>query len=249
VFVYGVASASASGKLDRIAIPSIRRQDPSARILVAIGAESIHAAYNSILDEASPLVDLECLVLLHDDVQIRDPSFEAKLRVALGTPGVAIVGVVGGLHHQAMQWWTGQKRGHVTDNQQGVLDFGRGKWPVDTVDGLMLALSPWAVRNLRFDTKRYHGFHGYDADICAQARSHGQRVMVWDLDVYHDNDPNNWYGDKRGLRAADLTWRLKWRSDATMAKRFVWAIKRRAILAAIWIDSLRRKSGRPIAEG
>ncbi len=236
---YGICVGSSNGKVHRVALPGIRELDPAAPILIRTGHSSIHAAYNSILEEAASLPDLEYLVLLHDDVHIRDPDFETKLRTAFQDSRVAVVGVVGGVDHKAMPWWTGQKRGYVIDNQQGILDFGRGRWPVDTVDGLLLALSPWAVRTLRFDTERYRGFHGYDAEICAQARSCGRQVMVWDLDVYHDNDPENWYGDQRSLRAADLTWRLKWRSDANASKRLRWAVKRKSALIAMAINGLR----------
>ena len=38
----------------------------------------------------------------------------------------------------------------------------------------MIVLSPWAVRNLSFD-ERVAGRHGYDVDICLQARAAGKR--------------------------------------------------------------------------
>lgn len=49
---------------------------------------------------------------------------------------------------------------------------------MEMVDGCILVLSPWAVANLRFDEERYSGFHGYDADICFEARSQGKRVVL-----------------------------------------------------------------------
>jgi len=196
---------------------------------VRAGQSSIHVAYNSILEEASALADLEGVVLVHDDVELRDRELERKLGEAFADPGIAVVGVVGGRDHRAMQWWTGERRGYVTDEQQGVLDFGRGRRPVDTVDGLLLALSPWAARNLRFDSERYRGFHGYDAEICALARARGKQVVVWDIDVHHHNDRDAWYGDRRAMRLADLTWRLKWRRDAGAAKRAYWRLERAAL--------------------
>ena len=47
---------------------------------------------------------------------------------------------------------TGSTSGVVTENR-GVPDSGTHD--VDTVDGIFLALSPWAVRNLRFDAKNF----------------------------------------------------------------------------------------------
>ena len=48
----------------------------------------------------------------------------------------------------------------------------------------MIVLSPWAVRNLSFD-ERISGRHGYDVDICLQARAAGKRVVTADLRVIH----------------------------------------------------------------
>jgi 2-polyprenyl-3-methyl-5-hydroxy-6-metoxy-1,4-benzoquinol methylase len=89
-----------------------------------------------------------------------------------------------------------------------VLDFGGGTHDVDTVDGLMMVLSPWAVRNLRFDDARFTGFHGYDADFCFQARRAGRRVVVDDIDVIHHTKGG--YGDEQAFRRSDDAWRAKW---------------------------------------
>jgi GT2 family glycosyltransferase len=68
---------------------------------------------------------------------------------------------------------------------------------VDTVDGLLLVLSPWAVRNLRFD-ESLGRFHGYDLDFCLQARAAGRKVVTADLKIVHHHslelldDPEPW---------------------------------------------------------
>ena len=47
---------------------------------------------------------------------------------------------------------------------------------VDMVDGYLLILSRWAINELRFDERDVGpGFHGYDADICFQARGGAAR--------------------------------------------------------------------------
>ena len=43
---------------------------------------------------------------------------------------------------------------------------------VETLDGFLLVLSPWAVRTLRFD-ESLGEFHGYDLDFCLQVREAG----------------------------------------------------------------------------
>jgi GT2 family glycosyltransferase len=55
---------------------------------------------------------------------------------------------------------------------------------VDTIYGVMMALSPWAVANLRFD-ESIGMLHGYDFDICRQARAAGRKVITADLRLAH----------------------------------------------------------------
>ncbi|MBW3607886.1 MAG: methyltransferase domain-containing protein [Actinobacteria bacterium] len=171
---------------------------------------SIFAAYNEVLDALAELADLEALVLLHDDAEIVDPDFCAKLRARLADPDVAVIGVVGARGVRSLRWWEGQGFGAVRETR-GPVDFGGGSHDVETVDGLLMVLSPWAVRNLRFDEQRFSGFHGYDADLCAQARAAGRRVIVDELDVIHHTKGG--YGDGRAFLEADARWRAKWLAD------------------------------------
>ena len=68
---------------------------------------------------------------------------------------------------------------------------------VDSIDGFVMALSPWAMRNLRFD-ESLGQIHGYDFDICMQARTAGKKVVTADLQVVHHHslrlieDPETW---------------------------------------------------------
>jgi GT2 family glycosyltransferase len=45
-------------------------------------------------------------------------------------------------------------------------------------------MSPWAVRELRFD-ESLGQLHGYDYDMCLQARAAGKKVIAEDLRVVH----------------------------------------------------------------
>jgi hypothetical protein len=230
---YGIC-AGPTGKLTDVALPHLPGGEQ--RLLVRRGQSSIHAAYQSICDEAARIADLSALVLLHDDVRIRDDRFEPKLLDVLADPAVGLVGVIGGRDHPIMLWWYGETRGRVVENQHGTLDFGWdatdgvARAQVDTVDGLLLALAPWTVRNVRFDLRHYSGFHGYDAEICARVRKAGRKVLVADLDVHHDNHPSNWAGDAVNLAVADLTWRRRWRSPS-FAQRRAWARRITALRA------------------
>lgn len=212
--------AGPSDKMERIVRPALERVAPDAPVIVERGHHSIHAAYNAIIEKCLQLPDVEGLVLLHDDVELRDPDTEQTLRETLADPKVGIVGVVGGRTHVSMPWWEGSSRaGRVTDNQQGELNFGRGTHHVDTVDGLLLVFSPAALQQLRFDERRFpRSFHGYDADICSQARAAGLAVMVADIDVHHHNNTEAWRGDALSYSITDLAWQLKWRRLAPQAR-------------------------------
>ena len=150
-------------------------------VMAVSGHSSICTAYNRILDHCRDW-NLEALVLLHDDLEITDPAFEAKVRAAL-VDDVAIVGVCGGPSDQSLAWWNAEGCiGHqMTDS--GLIDFGLRTGEAAIVDGSIMVLSPWAIGNLRFD-EGYDGFHGYP-DTCLDARAAGKRVVVADIDTHH----------------------------------------------------------------
>jgi hypothetical protein len=79
---------------------------------------------------------------------------------------------------------------------------------VDTIDGLVIAMSPWAVRELRFD-ESLGQFHGYDLDICLQARAAGKRVVTQDFKVVHHHSLDL-IGDLDGWVAAHIKVAEKW---------------------------------------
>ncbi len=101
-----------------------------------------------------------------------------------------------------------------------MIDFGEGQHEVEVVDALFLALSPWALRTLRFDESRpgFRGFHGYDADICCEARRRGKRVVVTEIDLVHHT--RGGLGDQVAYRRADITWQRKWRRNVSPWQRF-----------------------------
>lgn len=55
---------------------------------------------------------------------------------------------------------------------------------VDSLDGFVMALSPWTMRELRFD-ESLGKIHGYDFDFCMQVRAAGKKVVTADLQVVH----------------------------------------------------------------
>ncbi len=194
------------GKTDKfitVCQPTIPSGSP---VLVRRGQESIYTAYNSIIEEALELDQLEALVLLHDDVALGQ-GFEDDVRRALSL-GADIVGAVGARNPRSIAWWEGEKKGKAIEPTR-VFDYGGGVHEVDTVDGLIMVLSRAAVTKLRFDDARFSGFHGYDIDLCSTARLIGMNVVVAPLDLVHHSKGS--LGDVNAWRKADLEWRRKWR--------------------------------------
>lgn len=214
MIVFGVA-VTRSEDYERWAKPGIdRAREPDSAVYPNSSPGSIFRAYNLLLDQAAEQDDLEALVLLHQDVEIVDDDFCHKVRATFSDPEVAIAGCVGARDARTMAWWEGAVTWASFTHRY--YEHGGGILPafamspetqkppayarlgeVDTIDGFIMVLSPWAVRNLRFD-ETLGQFHGYDYDLCMQARAAGRKVVTADLKVWHHHslelmaDPENW---------------------------------------------------------
>jgi len=216
MIAFGTAVASESTYRAR-ALPGIRLvAEPDSLVLAPGEHGSLQVAYNRILDEAGGYQDLEALVLLHEDVEVVDREFMSKLRRRVSEADVAVVGVVGARGVRSLAWWEADCFGRV--GAPALLSSGRIEFPggtpqdVDVVDGLLMALSPWAVRQLRFDEAFAQYFHGYDVDFCFQARALGRRVVVDDLAVVHHAAWAPRYGEQwiRSAVALKRKWGASW---------------------------------------
>jgi hypothetical protein len=180
----------------RYAEPGIRLAAESDSELYALApAGGLARSYNLLLDRATGHDDLEAVVLVHPHAEITDPDFCRKAREALGDPGVGVVGAVGATGVRNIAWWEGAVRaGHVrhryTEYHGGEIEAFSWTQPqpapgeVECVDGLLLVLSPWVARNIRFDEGLGHGHghgHGFDFDFCLQVRTEGYKVVVADF--------------------------------------------------------------------
>jgi len=179
-----------------------------ARPLIALwGQTSISGAYNTVIAAVQHL-NLDMLVLLHDDLELVDPAGEEKLLAAVNEPDVAVVGVAGGSNVTGLAWWNATTVGRQRIDS-GTLDFGPRAGDVESVEGSLMALSPWALQHLRFD-EQFGGWHGYD-EIGLAARRAGKRVVVADVDTHHhthlgfDSDDSH-----RAWLAADEMFRRKY---------------------------------------
>ena len=210
MIVFGVC-AGKSGRLETICQPSLATFAPAAQTIVLRDQPSIASAYNEILRRCAMRAEIEAIVLLHDDVALDNDAWQATILDVLADQTVAVIGVVGGSGPGGMAWFTrAAKFGFVTEPTR-VHAYDRTAREVDVVDGVVLVLSRWAIQNLRFEESLYPPFHGYDADICAQARAHGMKVIVAPIDVTHHT--NGAFGTTRSYEdwiRASLRWKLRW---------------------------------------
>ena len=211
-----IAFASSITKPDvyrRCAEPGIvRAREADSEVLPMTSIGSIFESYNAILDRFAGRDDLDALVLVHQDAEIVDSDFCAIVRRSLADSQVALVGCVGAVGVRSIAWWEASVTCASFINrydEHGGGDLPSFSWAwndapayarvgeVETLDGFVLALSPWAVDNVRFD-ESLGEFHGYDLDLCLQVRAAGRKVVTADFRAIHYRqldmvpDPEQW---------------------------------------------------------
>jgi Glycosyltransferase like family len=197
--------------------------EPGDAVFAYRATSSIFRSYNLLLDKAAACADLEALVLVHQDTEVIDPEFPAKVRDVLADPDVAVAGCIGAIGVRSIAWWEGSVTWASFIHRYGELgggDLPGFSWqigeappyartgPVDVVDGFLMVLSPWAVRNLRFD-ESLGRLHGYDVDVCLQARAAGRKVVTADFRAVH-NHSLDLVGDADGWIDAHVRLAEKW---------------------------------------
>jgi hypothetical protein len=189
---------------ERFARPGIERAREPDSVVLAEGTtggtvSSIFRNYNLLLEAAGELDELEALVIVHQDAEIVDAGACAKIRAALSDEQVGLVGCAGAVGVRSIAWWEGSVTWSAFTHRYE--EYGGGEVPsltwdpdeapsyahlgeVDAVDGFVLIFSPRALRELRFD-ESLGRFHGYDYDICMQARAAGMKVVTADIRTIH----------------------------------------------------------------
>jgi hypothetical protein len=193
--------------------PGLRRAaEPDSELFEHRAPGTLFENYNALIERAAALDDLEALVLVHQDTEIVDDDFCSRAREALADPEVGLVGSVGAVGVRSIAWWEGSVATASFVHRFG--EHGGGDLPafswswdeappyarlgeVETLDGFLLVLSPWTVRNIRFD-ESLGTLHGYDFDFCLQVREAGRKVVTADLRAIHHHSldlvsqPESW---------------------------------------------------------
>jgi hypothetical protein len=183
----------------RYARPGIdRAAEPDSAIQVYAAFGSVARSANLLLDAAARLDDLEALVIVDQAAEIADPALCAKLRAALADPDVAVVGCAGATHVRSIAWWEGAvsagpvllrypEHGGGTLPAFGFASPQPAPAEVEAAAGFLLALSPWAVRAVRFDEALALN-HGHEVELCRRVRAAGRKVVVADIGVVHHHE-------------------------------------------------------------
>ena len=268
MFLFGTAVTDLE-TYDRCAAPGIRlAAEPDSDVVAHQSAGSLFRNYNLLLDQAAAREGLEALVLVHQDAEIVDPDFCAKIRQALSDPEVAIVGCAGAVGVRGIAWWEGavtwasfsHRYRELGGGEFPALSWKRDELPsftrtgeVDSVDGFVMAVSPWAVENLRFD-ESLGKLHGYDFDFCMQARAAGKKVVTADFRVVHHHslelisDAETWIeahirvAEKWDGRLPSAERRdVDWRKRALRAEAEAAAAKGEAVSAQMRAEAIERQ--------
>ncbi len=202
IFASAVTDPDVFERCAQAGVRRLQEAEPEIEMIVFASMGSLFRNYNLIIDkvrERDDIDDVEGLVLIHQDAEIQDPEFTTKIRAALADPEVAIVGCAGAVDVRSIAWWEGSitwaSFTHRYDELGGgeipAFSWATEKKPpfaqlgeVDSIDGFVMALSPWTIQNLRFD-ESLGKIHGYDFDACMQVRSAGKKVVTADLQVVH----------------------------------------------------------------
>lgn len=235
--------------------------EPDTELMIYAADGPIFRSYNMVLDRAKQRGGLEALVIVHQDAEIVDADFIPKVREALADPDVALVGCAGAVDVRSIAWWEGSVRWASFTHKFD--DFGGGEIPalswvpdriptyaqtgeVDSIDGFVVAFSPWAIENLRFDETIAGGLHGYDFDICMQVRAAGRKVVTTDLRVVHHHSLNL-ISDTETWIAAHMHLAEKWQDQLPVVSED-WHIRARRAEAELSATRLAAGAGRLIWE-
>jgi Glycosyltransferase like family len=203
-------------KYERYALPGVQRLLGAAPDTLVVDRDttvSYQETVNAMLDELAPRDDLDAVAVIHQDIELLDGAAAELLpRRFAADPRLAILGVAGGHGRQGLRWWAGPVSGGVVELPDDLppMTFDGSQRYVEAIDGIFIGLSPWAVRNLRFDAHLAGGFHGYDVDLCLQARARGRLVGVDDLRVVHRELGGFRFDRAQTWVGAELAIRRKW---------------------------------------
>ena len=133
------------------------------------------------LNQGAALAGGDALCFLHNDTEMRDVRWLARLRAALDEPGVGLAGLYGARRLRRDGRYAGRTIVHTLDGAALRADTVE----VAAVDGVCLALRRDVLTAAGGFDEGYGFFHGYDRELSFAVREQGLRCVVVNAPFVH----------------------------------------------------------------
>jgi GT2 family glycosyltransferase len=168
------------------------------------------------LNQGAALAGGDVLCFLHNDTEMRDLRWLARLRAALDEPGVGLAGLYGARRLRRDGRYAGRTIVHALE---GAVTLRGDVITVAAVDGVCLMLRRDVLARAGGFDEGYGFFHGYDRDLSFAVREAGLRCAVVDARCVHHGGgtrtgaaaPRRRAQDLADRRAALERFAAKWR--------------------------------------
>jgi GT2 family glycosyltransferase len=134
------------------------------------------------LNQGAALAGADILCFLHNDTEMRDVRWLARLRAALDAPDVGLAGLYGARRLRRDGRYAGRTIVHALDG--GVTIRGDAV-DVAAVDGVCLTLRRQVLQTAGGFDEAYGFFHGYDRELSFAVREQGLRCVVVNAPFVH----------------------------------------------------------------
>lgn len=105
MFIFATCIASDRGRYDRWTLPSIEKIKHGDDIILLLpGDGGLAANYNKAIERVRAEPACDAVVFLHDDVELLDHNFRAKIRNRLLDTSIGIVGAIGASGLTSLEW-------------------------------------------------------------------------------------------------------------------------------------------------
>lgn len=134
------------------------------------------------LNQGAALAAGDVLCFLHNDTEMRDVRWLARLCTVLAEPGVGLAGLYGARRLRGDGRYVGRTIVHALDGTAGLR---ADAVEVAAVDGVCLALRREVLTKVGGFDEGYGFFHGYDRELSFAVREQGLRCMIVNAPFVH----------------------------------------------------------------
>jgi GT2 family glycosyltransferase len=134
------------------------------------------------LNQGAALAGGEVLCFLHNDTEMRDVRWLARLRAALEEPGIGLAGLYGVRRLRGDGRYVGRTIVHALEGSANLRD---DVVEVAAVDGVCLTVRREVLARIGGFDEGYGFFHGYDRDLSFAVRDAGYRCVVVNAPFVH----------------------------------------------------------------